>query len=41
MFSQEAMDEIKESGSVVLEGCDVADATGGAIQQQNTSAKSM
>ena len=33
------MDEIKESGSVVLEGSDVADAQGGAIQNQNTSAK--
>ena len=33
------MDEIKESGSVVLEGSDVADAEGGAIQNQNTSAK--
>ena len=31
------MDEIKESGSVVLEGSDVADAQGGATQ--NTSAK--
>ena len=28
-----------ESGSVVLEGSDVADAQGGAIQNQNTSAK--
>ena len=27
------MDEIKESGSVVLEGSDVADAQGGAIQE--------
>ena len=34
-----SMDEIKESGSVVLEGSDVADAEGGAIQNQNTSAK--
>ena len=34
-----SMDEIKESGSVVLEGIDVADAEGGAIQNQNTSAK--
>ena len=33
------MDEIKESGSVVLEGSDVADAQGGATQNQNTSAK--
>ena len=33
------IDEIKESGSVVLEGSDVADAQGGAIQNQNTSAK--
>ena len=33
------MDEIKESGSVVLEGSDVADAQGGAIQNQSTSAK--
>ena len=29
------IDEIKESGSVVLEGSDVADAQGGAIQNQN------
>ena len=34
-----SMDEIKESGSVVLEGSDVADAEGGAIQNQSTSAK--
>ena len=34
-----SIDEIKESGSVVLEGSDVADAEGGAIQNQNTSAK--
>ena len=34
-----SVDEIKESGSVVLEGSDVADAEGGAIQNQNTSAK--
>lgn len=34
-----SMDEIKESGSVVLEGSDVADAQGGAIQNQSTSAK--
>ena len=34
-----SMDEIKESGCVVLEGSDVADAEGGAIQNQSTSAK--
>ena len=34
-----SIDEIKESGSVVLEGSDVADAEGGAIQNQSTSAK--
>lgn len=34
-----SMDEIKESGSVVLEGSDVADAEGGTIQNQSTSAK--
>ena len=34
-----SMDEIKESGSVVLEGSDVADAQGGAVQNQSTSAK--
>lgn len=33
------IDEIKESGSVVLEGSDVADAEGGAIQNQSTSSK--
>lgn len=34
-----SMDEIRESGSVVLEGTDVADAEGGAIQQSTTSAR--
>ena len=34
-----SMDEIKESGCVVLEGSDVADAEGGAIQNQSTSSK--
>lgn len=34
-----SMDEIREAGSVVLEGTDVADASGGAIQDQNTSAR--
>ena len=32
-----SLDEIRAAGSVVLEGTDVADATGGAIQQQNSS----
>ena len=32
-------DEIREAGCVVLEGTDVADATGGAIQQQNSSSR--
>ncbi len=36
-----SLDEIRESGSVVLEGTDVADAQGGAFQQQNTAAESM
>ncbi|MBQ7371605.1 MAG: protein translocase subunit SecD [Blautia sp.] len=34
-----SMDEIKESGSVVLDGSDVADAEGGAIQNQTTGAR--
>lgn len=34
-----SMDEIREAGSVVLEGSDVADAEGGAIQQSATSAR--
>ncbi|MDY5664586.1 MAG: protein translocase subunit SecD, partial [Blautia sp.] len=34
-----SLDEIREAGSVVLEGTDVADATGGAIQEQNTSSR--
>ena len=34
-----SMDEIKESGCVVLEGSDVADAEDGAIKNQSTSAK--
>ena len=34
-----SLDEIREAGCVVLEGTDVADATGGAIQQQNSSSK--
>ncbi|MDO4338161.1 MAG: protein translocase subunit SecD [Eubacteriales bacterium] len=33
------LDEIRESGSVALEGSDVADATGGAVQDQNTSSR--
>ena len=34
-----SLDEIREAGCVVLEGTDVADATGGAIQQQNSSSR--
>ena len=34
-----SLDEIRAAGSVVLEGTDVADATGGAIQQQNSSSR--
>ena len=34
-----SMDEIKEAGSVVLEGTDIANAEGGAIQDQNTNAR--
>lgn len=34
-----SMDEIKESGSVVLDGSDVADAEGGAISNQTTGAR--
>ncbi len=34
-----SLDEIREAGSVVLEGTDVADATGGAVQQQNSSSR--
>lgn len=34
-----SLDEIREAGSIVLEGTDVADATGGAIQEQNTSSR--
>ena len=34
-----SLDEIREAGCVVLEGTDVADATGGAIQQQNPSSR--
>lgn len=34
-----SMDEIREAGSVVLEGSDVADAEGGAIQEQNSTRK--
>lgn len=33
------LDEIREAGSVVLEGTDVAGAEGGAIQQETTKAK--
>ena len=35
-----SLDEIREAGSVVLEGSDVADADGGAIQDQTTKAVS-
>ena len=35
-----SLDEIREAGSVVLEGTDVADAEGGAIQDQTTGSKS-
>ena len=34
-----SLDEIRAAGSVVLEGTDVADATGGAVQQQNSSSR--
>lgn len=34
-----SLDEIRESGSVVLEGNDVADAEGGAYQEQNSSTR--
>lgn len=34
-----SLDEIREAGSVVLEGTDVADAEGGAIQDQTTSSR--
>ncbi|HIY01327.1 MAG TPA: protein translocase subunit SecD [Candidatus Blautia faecipullorum] len=34
-----SLDEIRESGSVVLEGSDVADAEGGAYQEQNSSTR--
>lgn len=34
-----SLDEIREAGSVVLEGTDVAGAEGGAIQQETTKAK--
>ena len=34
-----SLDEFREAGCVVLEGTDVADATGGAIQQQNSSSR--
>lgn len=34
-----SIDEIREAGSVVLEGTDVADATGGAIQDQTTGSR--
>lgn len=34
-----SLDEIRESGSVVLEGTDVADAEGGAYQEQNSSTR--
>ena len=34
-----SLDEIRAAGSVGLEGTDVADATGGAIQQQNSSSR--
>ena len=33
------LDEIREAGAVVLEGYDVADAQGGAIQQNNTGSR--
>ncbi|MDO4306997.1 MAG: protein translocase subunit SecD [Eubacteriales bacterium] len=33
------LDEIREAGSVVLEGTDVADASGGAIQNSNNSSR--
>lgn len=33
------LDEIREAGSIVLEGTDVADATGGAYQDSSTSAR--
>lgn len=32
-----SLEEIREAGSVVLEGSDIADAEGGAVQQQNSS----
>ncbi len=35
-----SLDEIREAGSIVLEGSDVADAEGGAIQDQTTGSKS-
>ncbi|MBQ8305218.1 MAG: protein translocase subunit SecD [Blautia sp.] len=35
-----SLDEIREAGSVVLEGTDVADAEGGAIQDQTTGSRS-
>ena len=34
-----SLEEIRESGSVVLEGTDVADAEGGAYQEQNGSSR--
>lgn len=34
-----SLDEIREAGSVVLEGTDVADAEGGAIQDQTTASR--
>ena len=34
-----SLDEIKDSGSVVLEGSDVAEAEGGAVQNQNKTSK--
>ena len=35
-----SLEEIREAGSVVLEGTDVADAEGGAIQDQTTGSRS-
>lgn len=34
-----SLDEIREAGSIVLEGTDVADASGGAIQNSNNSSR--
>ena len=34
-----SLDEIREAGSVVLEGTDIADAAGGAITEQTTNAR--